>query len=88
MIAKIDKSFEKDVKNIISPLINKKLAKVINEIETADKISDIANLKKIRGTNDYYRIRIGDYRVGIIITKTEVQLIRFLHRKDIYRYFP
>jgi len=88
MIVRIDKSFEKDVKNINSLLINKKLTKVINEIQTADKISDITNLKKIRGTNDYYRIRIGDYRVGIIITKTEVQLIRLLHRKDIYKYFP
>lgn len=88
MIVIIDKSFEKDVKSINSQLINKKLTKVINEVQTADKISDITNLKKIQGTNNYYRIRIGDYRVGIIITKTEVQLIRLLHRKDIYRYFP
>ena len=88
MIVIIDKSFEKDVKSINSQLINKKLTKVINEVQTADKISDITNLKKIQGTNNYYRIRIGDYRVGIIITKTEVQLIRLFHRKDIYRYFP
>lgn len=88
MIVRIDKSFEKDVKNINSQLINKRVTKVINEIQTADKISDITNLKKIQGTNNYYRIRIGDYRVGIIITKTEIQLIRLLHRKDIYRYFP
>ena len=88
MIVKIDISFEKDVKNINSQLINKKLVTVINKIQQANKISDIANLKKIQGTNNYYRIRIGDYRLGMIIIKEEVQLIRLLHRKDIYRYFP
>jgi len=88
MIVKIDKSFEKDVKSINSQLINNNLIKIINEIQTANKISDISNLKKIQGTSNYYRIRIGDYRLGMIIIKTEVQLIRLLHRKDIYRYFP
>ena len=88
MIIKIDKSFEKDVKSINSQLTNKTLIKIINELQTANKISDISNLKKIQGTNNYYRIRIGDYRLGMIIIKTEIQLIRLLHRKDIYRYFP
>jgi mRNA interferase RelE/StbE len=88
MIVKIDKTFEKDVKNINSQLINKNLIKILNEIQTANKISDISNLKKIQGTSNYYRIRIGDYRLGMIITKTEIQLIRLLHRKDIYKYFP
>lgn len=88
MIVKIDKSFEKDVKSINSQLINKNLIKTINELQTANKISDISNLKKIQGTNNYYRIRIGDYRLCMIIIKTEIQLIRLLHRKDIYRYFP
>jgi mRNA interferase RelE/StbE len=88
MIVKIDKSFEKDVKSINSQLINKNLVRIINEIQTVNKISDISNLKKIQGTSNYYRIRIGDYRLGMIIIKTEVQLIRLLHRKDIYRYFP
>jgi mRNA-degrading endonuclease RelE of RelBE toxin-antitoxin system len=88
MIVKIDKTFEKDVKNINSQLINKNLIKILNEIQTANKISDISNLKKIQGTSNYYLIRIGDYRLGMIITKTEIQLIRLLHRKDIYKYFP
>jgi len=53
MIVKINKSFEKDVKNINSQSINKNLIKIINEMEIANKISDLSNLKKIQGTNNY-----------------------------------
>jgi mRNA interferase RelE/StbE len=35
-----------------------------------------------------YRIRVGDYRIGIYYDSDEVQLMRFLHRKEIYRKFP
>jgi len=88
MIVKIDKSFAKDVEKINSQSMNKKLFKVITGIQKASKISDISNLKKIHGTKNYYRIRIGDYRIGIIIIKEEVQMVRLLHRKDVYKYFP
>ncbi|MEM9215017.1 MAG: type II toxin-antitoxin system RelE/ParE family toxin [Cyanobacteria bacterium P01_F01_bin.150] len=35
----------------------------------------------------FYRIRIGDYRIGIIVTGDVVSFIRVLHRKDMYRSF-
>ena len=46
--------------------------------------------QKLSGSSHYYKIRIGDYRVGLRID-TEVQLIEFeriLHRREIYRKFP
>ena len=88
MKLRIDRSFDKDVKKIKSKVIKNRLEKIIFEIKASDKISDITNLKKIQGTRNYYRIKMGDYRLGLIITKKEAQLIRFLHRKEVYRYFP
>ena len=88
MIVKIDKSFVKDVEKINSSSINEKLSRIIPGIQKASKISEISNLKKLHGTKNYYRIRMGYYRIGIIILKEEIQLIRLLHRKDIYRFFP
>lgn len=88
MIVKIDKSFEKDVEKISSSSMNKKVSRIILEIQKASKVSEISNLKKLHGTKNYYRIRLGDYRLGLILLKNEIQLIRLLHRKDIYRYFP
>ncbi len=88
MILKIDKSFEKDFKKIGNKKLKPKLLSVIEDIQKATKVSDIRNIKKLKGNSDFYSIRIGDYRIGLVILKEEVQLIRFLHRKEIYRYFP
>jgi mRNA interferase RelE/StbE len=44
--------------------------------------------KKLVGTKEYYRMRIGDYRVGFKIDGSTVVFMRVLHRKEIYKYFP
>jgi mRNA interferase RelE/StbE len=59
----------------------------IKVIELAESISEIANLKKLKGESGYYRIRIGSYRIGIRMEADLVIFIRALHRKEIYRNF-
>ena len=88
MILKIDKSFDKDFKKAGNQKLNPKLLTIIKNIQKATKLSDIRNIKKLKATSNFYRIRLGDYRIGAVINKNEVELIRFLHRKDIYKYFP
>lgn len=44
-------------------------------------------LQKLSGTPNYYRIRVGDYRIGPALEDDMVVFVRCLHRKDIYRYF-
>jgi mRNA interferase RelE/StbE len=46
--------------------------------------------KKIVGYEGYYRLRFGQYRVGLHIDAEHntVEFLRVLHRKDIYRKFP
>lgn len=48
----------------------------------------ISPLKKLRGFNFYYRIKVGNFRVGFKKSDGEAVFMRVLHRKDIYRYFP
>ena len=73
MILKVDKSFEKDFKKAGNQKLNPKLLATIENIQKATKLTDIKNIKKLKGTNDFYRIRLGDYRIGVIINKKEVQ---------------
>jgi mRNA interferase RelE/StbE len=40
----------------------------------------------MKGYPNRYRIRLGNYRVGIEIHTVEV--MRALHRREFYRYFP
>jgi mRNA interferase RelE/StbE len=65
-----------------------RVKEAIEGIEQAQTTSRIANLKKFKSESDYYRIRLGSYRIGIRIEDDLVVFIRALHRKDIYRYFP
>ncbi len=56
--------------------------------DDADRMDEIRNLKKLRAEGNYYRIRLGDYRIGLTIEGDTVCFVRILHRSEIYRYFP
>ncbi len=88
MIVKIDRSFEKDTNSIKNKQILHKIADCIERVEKSNSIKEVTNLKKLKGTNQYFRIRIGDYRIGLVIKGNTVIFERVLHRKDIYKKFP
>ncbi len=54
----------------------------------AEALAEINNLKKMQGYDSFYRIRLGEYRLGIEVFESEIIFVRFLHRKDIYKFFP
>jgi mRNA interferase RelE/StbE len=60
----------------------------IEIVEAADSLALLPNVKSLKGSKDYYRIRVGDYRIGLALDEDTVIFVRFLNRKDIYRYFP
>ena len=83
------KTFGKDLGTIAhNPRIKKKLLDLIEELKTGDSLDQLRGVKKIEGYETYYRVRIGDYRLGVKLSGDTVELIRFLHRRDIYRRFP
>ena len=88
MIVKIDKSFAKDLAQIKDRRLYNRIGDCIEHIQKADSLSQIGSLKKITLKSHYYRIRLGDFRLGIKVSGTTVIFIRALHRKEIYRYFP
>ena len=61
---------------------------IINKVEEANSILEIQNLKKLQVEGSYYRIRLGDYRMGLVIKNDTVIFVRLLHRGEVYRYFP
>jgi mRNA interferase RelE/StbE len=66
----------------------KRAKETIEAIEKADSLVEVTNLKKLRGGGNYFRLRIGDYRIGIALENDTIIFVRFLNRKDIYKYFP
>jgi mRNA interferase RelE/StbE len=80
--------FLRDVEALNDSALKKRVRKAIVQVEQATALKDIGNLKKLKGGDQYYRIRIGDYRLGLVLEENSVVFTRCLHRKDIYRYFP
>lgn len=81
-------SFERDLRKIRDRTVLESFGQAIREIEAASRLSEINSMKKLSGPGDYYRIRIGEYRLGLMIIDDEILFVRCLNRRDIYKYFP
>jgi mRNA interferase RelE/StbE len=88
MIVKTDRSFDKDINKITDSVLCNKVADVIEKMQLIENINNLVGIKKLVGYINYYRIRIGDYRIGFRIENGIIILERCMHRKDIYRFFP
>ena len=89
MIVRIDKSFQKDVSKINDAKTKNAIVEIITDIQSAENIAAINKLKKLVGYKNMYRIRLGDFRIGLEhAVDNEIILIRFLHRKEIYKRWP
>lgn len=84
----IDKAFEKDWKKIKNKELDQKLVSLLEKAQESTALSDLPNLKKLTGSNHFFRIRLGDYRIGLELDGEVLIFVRILHRKEIYRYFP
>lgn len=58
--------------------------------EAVPDAEDLTTLQcvKIAGYENYFRKRIGPYRIGFKLAGGVATFYRVLHRRDIYRYFP
>jgi mRNA interferase RelE/StbE len=81
-------SFAKDLKGVKEKALLHRVKEIIEFIEKANSLAEISNLKKLKGGGNYFRVRVGDYRVGIALENDTIIFVRILNRKDIYKYFP
>ena len=82
------KKFLKDLSKI--PIRDRKKIEVFvfNELPDYKHIYESGMIEKLKGYNEFYRTRFGNYRVGIYFKNDELILLRVLHRKEIYKVFP
>jgi len=81
-------SFAKDLEKV--PMnVRKKIKNIIVDLQNTDNFFSMnLDVKKIKGYGNYYRFRVGQYRVGIEWNDDTVIFCRVLNRKSIYKYFP
>ncbi len=81
-------SFHRDIKKLKDKEQAARLKEIISEIKAVKNLSEIKNIRKIEGFPNHYRIKTGDYRIGLVLSGDTIIFVRFLNRKEIYRYFP
>ena len=88
MTVSFRKSFLRDLKKLKDARVRGRVRDVIEAVAEADSLADLPDVKKMSGGSGYYRVRVGGYRIGLAVEDGEVEFVRVLDRKDIYRYFP
>ena len=88
MNTRFRESFDADLAAITDAGLLRRIKKVIEQVEAARAFQQIPNLKRLDAKGKYYRIRVGDYRVGLVFEQGAVTFVRCLNRREIYRFFP
>ncbi len=89
----ISKDFQKSFNRLKDKKLATAILAAIDEVNQAEQLADINHLKKLKGHETAYRIRTGNYRIGVFVehdASGELSIIfaAFSHRKDIYKKFP
>lgn len=79
-------NYSKKVGKEISDLPKSAYKKIIAAILNLRKDPFPINCKKLKGQKDYYRVRVGDYRIIYIIENQilTITIIKIGHRSEVY----
>lgn len=88
MQIELTRKFKKQVEVCKDQRLRSKVLGIIQAVIATYSMNEFPNLKKLTGSKNSYRIRLGNYRIGIVINENTVTFAAFDHRSDIYKYFP
>lgn len=61
---------------------------VFDTLPKYQNLEEIGKIEKMTGYKNYFKIRFGDYRVGIQRIDQSIIIETVKHRKKIYQFFP
>ncbi|GLU54276.1 type II toxin-antitoxin system RelE family toxin [Dyadobacter frigoris] len=91
MVVEFVKRFEKELKNAPRD-IQKRVILIVEKLQAASSLETAeVDYKKMEGQKpgeSYYRIRVGDWRIGVEYINPDITLLRLLSRGTVYKNFP
>ena len=81
-------AFSKDLDALSDEKLGLRVRQIILKLEAAPVLTNFPNLEALKGHPGHFRIRVGNYRLGLRLLGDIVICVRFLHRREVYRYFP
>lgn len=88
MKIEFSKKFAKQFRVLTDQHLRDKIVRVIKECESCSSTNDISNFKKLKVFKNAYRIKVNEYRIGIMLESNSVIFVSFYHRREFYRFFP
>ena len=82
------KKFLKELSKLPNPYQSNIEEFVFDILPNYNSLSEIGKIEKMKGYKDYFKIRFGDYRVGIKKENNIIIVETVKHRREIYKFFP
>ncbi len=81
--------FLKNLKKLKNQPVYEQIVELtFTDLPEVKQLRDVPGVKAMRSHPKRYRIRVGNYRIGIELKGDTVEVMRVLHRGEFYRYFP
>ena len=80
--------FRRDVRQLGSAQVRRQLDQVIRELTEAANIEEVSGVSRMTARGRHFRIRIGNYRLVMLLEGDALILERILHRREVYGRFP
>ncbi|MBK7216614.1 MAG: type II toxin-antitoxin system RelE/ParE family toxin [Candidatus Promineofilum sp.] len=80
-------TFLRSARKELASLDKRTVSRILSKIESLSKQPYPLGNRKLEGTDDLWRIRVGDYRVvyRILHEQLVVEIVSVRHRRDAYR---
>lgn len=88
MRIKFKKSFLKQLAALPKEVRERIESFVFETLPTLDSMGESGKIEKLHGYKSYFKIRFGEYRVGIHAENDILTVEIVMHRREIYRHFP
>jgi len=88
MEVEIKKKFLKELSKLPNDYADTIEIFVFEQLPSYNNLSEIGKVEKMTGYKNYFKIRFGDYRVGIKKENDTIIVEIVKHRREIYKYFP
>ena len=88
MIIRYEGRFRRMQARIPDQSMRRRVDRAIENVEVASSISEVPGNKRLNLRGNFYRIRIGDYRIVLRVDRNVAILLRVGHRRNVYRNLP
>ena len=84
MEVRLTTRFNRDLGRIRDRQVAQSVEQAINTLKVANRLTEVSGVTRLVNRGARYRMRIGDYRLVMLMDDDGLILERFLHRREVY----